>query len=434
MARGRQLRRRRRHRRRQGPGRGRRRRLPDRPDDQHLGVAGRTSSRPPPWQIHHALGPADQLPELRPRQRLPRLRQRHAARRHDDRLGPDRLRAGRQRRGRPRHPGGHPRPARRARTPRREDVLAAVRHPDPRLGRGGDGPRPGRPAPAGPPASSAASRAPAPSTTSCASATSTACAPTPEGLLDAGLALSVATWQEAKAEFDWADMDRYITHQVSQVHTARPVRGPGHRRRAAAADASPRAATWARPRCRSPWPRRPSRSQPGDRVLLHGHRLGPERLLRSRSPGDRPAGPAGRAAGPVRDCPGSTRAWSRRVDARRRGRRTRTWHVLDNGAPSRCTARCCASTATPPGPTCGAASSPQAPAGWRVVAVDQLGMGWSERTATPRTAGAAGRRPRRPDRGARHRPGRSSPSPTTGAARSRSAGPWPTATSCAASS
>jgi 3-oxoacyl-[acyl-carrier-protein] synthase-3 len=39
------------------------------------------------------------------------------------------------------------------------------------------------------------------------------------GLLEAGLALSVATWADARAEFDWADMDRYIAHQISQVHT-----------------------------------------------------------------------------------------------------------------------------------------------------------------------------------------------------------------------
>ena len=31
-----------------------------------------------------------------------------------------------------------------------------------------------------------------------------------------------------------------------------------------------RTATWARPRCRSPWPRRPSRCDAGDRVLLLG--------------------------------------------------------------------------------------------------------------------------------------------------------------------
>ena len=39
------------------------------------------------------------------------------------------------------------------------------------------------------------------------------------GLLDAGLALSVATWSEAQTVFDWADMDRYVSHQISQVHT-----------------------------------------------------------------------------------------------------------------------------------------------------------------------------------------------------------------------
>ena len=40
-----------------------------------------------------------------------------------------------------------------------------------------------------------------------------------KGLLDAGVALGVAVWEDAKAEFDWTDMDRYIAHQVSQVHT-----------------------------------------------------------------------------------------------------------------------------------------------------------------------------------------------------------------------
>ena len=40
-----------------------------------------------------------------------------------------------------------------------------------------------------------------------------------KGLLDAGLALSSACWEEAKTDFSWADMDRYISHQVSQVHT-----------------------------------------------------------------------------------------------------------------------------------------------------------------------------------------------------------------------
>jgi 3-oxoacyl-[acyl-carrier-protein] synthase-3 len=41
------------------------------------------------------------------------------------------------------------------------------------------------------------------------------------GLLTAGLELSAGLWRDAEAEFDWAaGMDRYIIHQVSQVHTA----------------------------------------------------------------------------------------------------------------------------------------------------------------------------------------------------------------------
>jgi 3-oxoacyl-[acyl-carrier-protein] synthase-3 len=41
-----------------------------------------------------------------------------------------------------------------------------------------------------------------------------------KGLLDAGMGVSAAIWADARAEFDWSDMDRYIAHQVSQVHTA----------------------------------------------------------------------------------------------------------------------------------------------------------------------------------------------------------------------
>jgi acyl-CoA:acyl-CoA alkyltransferase len=41
-----------------------------------------------------------------------------------------------------------------------------------------------------------------------------------KGLLDAGMAISGAMWRDATAEFDWGRMDRYIAHQVSQVHTA----------------------------------------------------------------------------------------------------------------------------------------------------------------------------------------------------------------------
>ena len=40
------------------------------------------------------------------------------------------------------------------------------------------------------------------------------------GLLEAGLDLSSALWEEADGEFDWqGGMDRYVIHQVSRVHT-----------------------------------------------------------------------------------------------------------------------------------------------------------------------------------------------------------------------
>lgn len=40
-----------------------------------------------------------------------------------------------------------------------------------------------------------------------------------KGLLDAGVALGASVWADARDEFGWADMDCYIAHQVSQVHT-----------------------------------------------------------------------------------------------------------------------------------------------------------------------------------------------------------------------
>ena len=40
-----------------------------------------------------------------------------------------------------------------------------------------------------------------------------------KGLLDGGLKLVVDAWQEAQPEWDWAAMDRYITHQVSNAYT-----------------------------------------------------------------------------------------------------------------------------------------------------------------------------------------------------------------------
>ena len=40
------------------------------------------------------------------------------------------------------------------------------------------------------------------------------------GLMAAGLDLAEAAWHDAKPRYDWAEMDRYIVHQVSRVHTS----------------------------------------------------------------------------------------------------------------------------------------------------------------------------------------------------------------------
>lgn len=40
-----------------------------------------------------------------------------------------------------------------------------------------------------------------------------------KALLDGGLELVVDAWKDAVPEWDWAAMDRYVTHQVSRVHT-----------------------------------------------------------------------------------------------------------------------------------------------------------------------------------------------------------------------
>ncbi len=42
-----------------------------------------------------------------------------------------------------------------------------------------------------------------------------------QGLLVAGMELAGDLWKDAAAEFDWSQMDRYIVHQVSQVHTTK---------------------------------------------------------------------------------------------------------------------------------------------------------------------------------------------------------------------
>lgn len=46
-------------------------------------------------------------------------------------------------------------------------------------------------------------------------------------LLEGGLDLVVDAWREASPEWDWSSMNRYITHQVSRVHTDAIVKAVG---------------------------------------------------------------------------------------------------------------------------------------------------------------------------------------------------------------
>ena len=48
-----------------------------------------------------------------------------------------------------------------------------------------------------------------------------------KALLKGGLDLVVSAWKEAQRDWDWTDMDRYIIHQVSDVHTDSIVKATG---------------------------------------------------------------------------------------------------------------------------------------------------------------------------------------------------------------
>lgn len=50
-------------------------------------------------------------------------------------------------------------------------------------------------------------------------------------LLEGGLDLVVDAWREAASEWDWSSMNRYITHQVSRVHTDAIVKAVGLNRK-----------------------------------------------------------------------------------------------------------------------------------------------------------------------------------------------------------
>ena len=87
--------------------------------------------------------------------------------------------------------------------------------------------------------------------------------------------------------------------------------------------------------------------------------------------------------GPASQLPGLDRAWSRRLTAPDGDGIDRSWHVLDNRAdPTTGTMLCV--HGNPTWSYLWRRFLGAAPPGWRVVAVDQLGMGWSERVPGPR--------------------------------------------------
>lgn len=87
--------------------------------------------------------------------------------------------------------------------------------------------------------------------------------------------------------------------------------------------------------------------------------------------------------------PGLDPAWSRYLDVPDGAGRRRCWHVLDNGPALAARGEEVAGTVlcvhgNPTWSYLWRRVVEQAPPGWRVVAPDHLGMGWSERTEEPR--------------------------------------------------
>jgi pimeloyl-ACP methyl ester carboxylesterase len=86
---------------------------------------------------------------------------------------------------------------------------------------------------------------------------------------------------------------------------------------------------------------------------------------------------------PPAGLPGLRPNWSRLVTATDDDGIERTWHVLDNGAEATVATMLCVH-GNPTWSYLWRRFLAEAPAGWRVVAVDQLGMGFSERPERPR--------------------------------------------------
>ena len=116
------------------------------------------------------------------------------------------------------------------------DIIANFAIADTRVRVGGGGARPPLREPRQPPDACAASSVPPPSTTSCASARSSGMTTDTRGLLDAGTELAKLAWDDAGAGDTWGGRDRYIFHQVSEVHTNAMLDVLGHRPRPGAED------------------------------------------------------------------------------------------------------------------------------------------------------------------------------------------------------
>ncbi|MDX6573855.1 MAG: cis-3-alkyl-4-acyloxetan-2-one decarboxylase / olefin beta-lactone synthetase, partial [Gaiellales bacterium] len=84
------------------------------------------------------------------------------------------------------------------------------------------------------------------------------------------------------------------------------------------------------------------------------------------------------------ELPGLDPAWSRTVTAADAEGIPRTWHVLDNGVQATVATFLCAH-GNPTWSYLWRGLLAAAPPGWRVVAPDHLGLGFSERTGAPRT-------------------------------------------------
>ncbi|NEM06227.1 alpha/beta fold hydrolase [Geodermatophilus normandii] len=92
---------------------------------------------------------------------------------------------------------------------------------------------------------------------------------------------------------------------------------------------------------------------------------------------------AGHAAGSPPALPGLDPAWSRTLAVADATGTKHTWHVLDNGVTDPVGTLLCVH-GNPTWSYLWRRLLAAAPPGWRVIAPDQLGMGWSDRLAAPR--------------------------------------------------